>query len=51
MRSIRILITIITILSLTVEAKKTNLTLSYSQPSEKWMGAFPLGNGRLKLSL
>ena len=47
MRSIRILITIITILSLTVEAKKPNLTLSYSQPSEKWMGAFPLGNGRL----
>ena len=47
MRRIRILITIVTILSLTVEARKTNLTLTYSQPSEKWMGALPLGNGRL----
>ena len=47
MRRIRILITIVTILSLTVEARKTNLTLTYSQPSEKWIGALPLGNGRL----
>ena len=47
MRRIRILITIVTILSLTVEARKTYLTLTYSQPSEKWIGALPLGNGRL----
>ena len=48
MKSRLLLVIIFAVLSITdTRAGNAKLALTYNQPSQKWMGALPLGNGRL----
>lgn len=46
-RIIYLLVMFVSILSTPTDVSASNDILSYEQPSAKWMGALPLGNGRL----
>ena len=44
---IHLLVLLVSILSAHIDVSASNDILNYEHPSAKWMGALPLGNGRL----